>query len=218
MENIRIQDDLYLYVNGETLDRLVIPDDKPVAGGFSELADGVEKIMMDEFETMSASKSYPNDFLKRACELYMIAKDADRKAQLGISPALNRLAILKRVLGNHFYLGRHLKARKKLTALERSLAYRLYLRFTLAVQEYIYRSQGIAIIKRVFPYVLISSGYSNALYRVLRLKSVVGNTDYVSIVYSRGKSNARYIYRIRLVLNYLLLTRFINGVLKSALA
>lgn len=97
MENIRIQDDLYLYVNGKTLDQLVIPDDKPVAGGFSELADGVEKIMMEEFETMSANKSYPNEFLKRACELYAIAKDADRKAQHGITPALNRLAILDEV-------------------------------------------------------------------------------------------------------------------------
>ena len=97
MENIRIQDDLYLYVNGKTLDQLVIPDDKPVAGGFSELADGVEKIMMEEFETMSANKSYPNEFLKRACELYTIAKDADRKARHGITPALNRLAILDEI-------------------------------------------------------------------------------------------------------------------------
>ena len=53
MENIRIQDDLYMYVNQEALDKLVIPDDKPVAGGFSELADGVEKIMMGEFEAMA---------------------------------------------------------------------------------------------------------------------------------------------------------------------
>ena len=49
MENIRIQDDLYNHVNRETLENLVIPDDKPVAGGFSALADSVEKIMMDEF-------------------------------------------------------------------------------------------------------------------------------------------------------------------------
>ena len=57
MENIRIQDDLYLHVNGKTLDQLVIPDDKPVAGGFSELSDSVEKIMMEEFNTMSVNKS-----------------------------------------------------------------------------------------------------------------------------------------------------------------
>ena len=97
MENIRIQDDLYTYVNQEKLESLVIPDDKPVAGGFTELADSVEKIMMNEFETMAESKSYPNDYLKRACELYAIAKDAERKEKHGIAPALNNLAILKEI-------------------------------------------------------------------------------------------------------------------------
>ncbi len=97
MENIRIQDDLYGFVNQETLDKLVIPDDKPTAGGFTELADGVEKIMMGEFEAMSASGEYPDEYLKRACELYAIAKDADRKAAHGITPALNNLAVLEEV-------------------------------------------------------------------------------------------------------------------------
>ena len=97
MENIRIQDDLYGFVNQETLDKLVIPDDKPTAGGFTELADGVEKIMMGEFEAMSESMTYPDDYLKRACELYAIAKDADRKAQHGITPALKNLAVLDEV-------------------------------------------------------------------------------------------------------------------------
>ena len=94
MENIRIQDDLYMFVNQATLDELVIPDDKPVAGGFSKLGDAVEKTMMDEFATMAESKAYPNDYLKRACELYAIAMDADKKEKDGITPALKNLAIL----------------------------------------------------------------------------------------------------------------------------
>ena len=97
MEKFRIQDDLYMYVNQETLENIVIPDDKPVAGGFSELADGVEKIMMGEFEGMSEGKSYPNEHLKRACELYAIARDADRKEKHGISPALKNLQILDEI-------------------------------------------------------------------------------------------------------------------------
>ena len=97
MENIRIQDDLYTYVNQETLEKTVIPDDKPVAGGFMELAEGVEKIMMEEFETMSANRSYPNEYLERACTLYAIAKDADRKEKQGITPALNVLSVIKEV-------------------------------------------------------------------------------------------------------------------------
>ena len=97
MENVRIQDDLYLHVNGKKLEELVIPDDKPAAGGFVELSDEVEKIMMGEFEAMAESRTYPNDYLRRACELYAIVKDADRKAKHGITPALNSLAILDEI-------------------------------------------------------------------------------------------------------------------------
>ena len=97
MENVRIQDDLYMFVNQKTLDELVIPDDKPTAGGFAKLADGVEKIMMGEFEEMAASQSYPNDYLKRACELYAIAMNADKKAQDGISPALKNLSVIDEI-------------------------------------------------------------------------------------------------------------------------
>ena len=94
MENIRIQDDLYTYVNQKTLEKLVIPDDKPIAGGFAELQDSVEKLMMGEFEAMSENKAYPNEYLSRACELYAIVKDAERKEKHGITPALKTLAIL----------------------------------------------------------------------------------------------------------------------------
>ena len=94
MDNIRIQDDLYNFVNQKTLEELVIPDDKPTAGGFAQLADGVEKIMMGEFEDMANSKSYPNSYLERACLLYAIAKDAERKEKHGIAPALENLAVI----------------------------------------------------------------------------------------------------------------------------
>ena len=94
MENIRIQDDLYTYVNQKKLDELVIPDDKPVAGGFNELNDSVEKTMMGEFETLAQTKAFPNEHLERACTLYAIAKDANRKAQDGIAPALKALSVL----------------------------------------------------------------------------------------------------------------------------
>ena len=97
MENIRIQDDLYNFVNSEALENLVIPDDKPTAGGFSELADSVEKTMMGEFEALAESKAYPNEYLKRACELYAIAKDVDRKAEHGAEPALKALAALDEI-------------------------------------------------------------------------------------------------------------------------
>ena len=97
MENIRIQDDLYNFVNQKTLEELVIPDDKPVAGGFAKLADGVEKVMMEEFATMAESKTYPNEYLQRACQLYAIAMDAEKKEKDGIAPALKTLAVLDEI-------------------------------------------------------------------------------------------------------------------------
>ena len=94
MEKIRIQDDLYTYVNRAKLDELVIPDDMPVAGGFATLSTDVEKLMIGEFNTMSAEGSYPNEHLARACRLYAMAKDVKRKKTHGIKPALKNLAVL----------------------------------------------------------------------------------------------------------------------------
>ena len=102
MEKVRIQDDLYTYVNQEKLDQLVIPDDKPATGGFNILADDVEKIMMREFNEMSESGNYPNDFLKNACTLFKIAKDAEKKDKDGIEPALKNLSVLKTLDFNSF--------------------------------------------------------------------------------------------------------------------
>ena len=97
MEKVRIQDDLYTYVNQETLDKLVIPDDKPSVGGFQTLADGVEKIMMNEFNTMSEKGEYPNEYLKNACTLYQAAKNVEKKAKDGIEPVLRVLKTLDKI-------------------------------------------------------------------------------------------------------------------------
>ena len=97
MEKIRIQDDLYTYVNQAKLEELVIPADMPVAGGFASLSTDVEKLMIGEFNAMSKEASYPNDHLARACTLFALAKDVKRKKKHGIKPALKNLAILKKL-------------------------------------------------------------------------------------------------------------------------
>ena len=94
MEKIRIQDDLYTYVNQETLEQLVIPDDQPATGGFSTLALSVEKLMINEFNEMCDSNNYPNSYLENACKLFKIAKNAQKKEADGIVPALKNVAIL----------------------------------------------------------------------------------------------------------------------------
>ena len=97
MENIRIQDDLYTYVNQAKLDELVIPDDMPVAGSAVNLSVDVEKLMISEFNTMSAEGNYPNEHLARACTLFKLAKDVKRKKKHGIKPALKHFAVLKKI-------------------------------------------------------------------------------------------------------------------------
>ena len=79
MDKVRIQDDLYTYVNQAKLEELVIPDDMPTAGGFSTISTDVEKLMIGEFNAMCQNASYPNEYLARACTLYTIAKDVKRK-------------------------------------------------------------------------------------------------------------------------------------------
>ena len=97
MKKIRIQDDLYTYINQEKLEELVIPEDMPVAGGFATLSTEVEKLMIGEFNAMCADASYPNEHLARACTLYTLAKDVKRKKKHGIKPALKNLSILRKL-------------------------------------------------------------------------------------------------------------------------
>ncbi len=97
MEKIRIQDDLYTYVNQAKLEELVIPDDMPIAGGFATLSTDVEKLMIGEFNDMCKSASYPNEYVERACTLYTLAKDVKRKKKHGIKPALKNLSVLKKL-------------------------------------------------------------------------------------------------------------------------
>ena len=49
MEKIRIQDDLYNFVNQEWLEKAVIPEDRPTTGGFADLDIGVEKLLINDF-------------------------------------------------------------------------------------------------------------------------------------------------------------------------
>ena len=95
MEKVRLQDDLYTFVNQEKLEQLVIPDDQPATGGFNVLADDVEKIMINEFVQMSEKEEYPNEYLANACKLFKIIKDVEKKEKDGILPALKVLEVLK---------------------------------------------------------------------------------------------------------------------------
>jgi putative endopeptidase len=92
-KNVRIQDDLFRYVNGAWLDSAVIPDDRPTAGGFAELDVGVEKIMMGDFAAFaSGKKAIPNEYLQKAILYYQKGLDTKRRNEEGIKPVLADLA------------------------------------------------------------------------------------------------------------------------------
>ena len=110
MDNkVRIQDDLFTFVNQEKIDSLVIPDDMPVAGGFAELRDNVEKILMDDFKALEKCEDIKDPNLKKAIDLYSVAKNVKKRNAQGIKPiakdlkfiaASNDFALFNRKLKN----------------------------------------------------------------------------------------------------------------------
>ena len=86
---IRIQDDLYEAVNGEWLKTAVIPEDRPAAGGFAELDQNVEKLMMADFRALAeGSKTTDIPEMKYAVALYKKVLDSERRNREGIAPVL----------------------------------------------------------------------------------------------------------------------------------
>lgn len=97
MEKVRIQDDLYHYVNQETIDSLVIPDDMPQTGGFTTLSTEVEKLMISEFNDLCKNENYPNEHVKNACTLYKAVKNVKKRNSAGMKPALKKLAKIQKL-------------------------------------------------------------------------------------------------------------------------
>ena len=97
-KEIRIQDDLYQFVNHEWLEKAVIPNDKPAVGGFNDLATSVEKLLMDEFKKMNKGEmEIPNSYLQNAVKLYAKATDTKRRNKDGIKPILKTLKKIERL-------------------------------------------------------------------------------------------------------------------------
>ena len=98
MDNkVRIQDDLFHYVNQEKIDQLVIPDDLPVAGGFAELRVNVEKVLMDDFKDLEKSRKFPDANVEKAINLYSIAKNVKKRNKQGIKPIAKDLKAIQSI-------------------------------------------------------------------------------------------------------------------------
>ncbi|MBQ2119194.1 MAG: M13 family peptidase [Clostridia bacterium] len=95
---IRIQDDLYEAVNGAWLETAVIPDDRPTAGGFSDLDQAVEKTMMADFRAFAnGEKTSDVPEMKYAVSLYKKMLDTGRRNREGIAPVLPLLEKIRSI-------------------------------------------------------------------------------------------------------------------------
>ncbi len=95
---VRIQDDLYEAVNGEWLKTAVIPEDRPSTGGFSDLDQDVEKIMMADFRAFAAGeKSSDIPEMKYAVALYKKVLDTGKRNADGIAPVLPLLEKIRSI-------------------------------------------------------------------------------------------------------------------------
>ena len=98
MGKIRVQDDLYRHVNQEWMDKAVIPDDKPRIGGFSDLDEGVEKLLISDFNKMAAGKKKcPDENVRKAVELFKLVKNTEKRNAEGIAPVMDRLHTIDRL-------------------------------------------------------------------------------------------------------------------------
>ncbi|MGT2771959.1 M13 family metallopeptidase [Streptococcus marimammalium] len=86
---VRLQDDFYNGINGDWIESAVIPDDKPATGGFYDLADEIEKLMLKTTDGWLEGKDVPDDaILKNFVKFHHLVSDFDKREKLGVAPAM----------------------------------------------------------------------------------------------------------------------------------
>ncbi|MBY5034203.1 endopeptidase [Streptococcus gallolyticus] len=86
---VRLQDDFYDAINGEWEKTAVIPDDKPRTGGFSDLADEIEDLMIAKTDDWLAGKDLPEDaILQNFVKFHKQVADFNKREEVGVTPVL----------------------------------------------------------------------------------------------------------------------------------
>ncbi|WDF83241.1 M13 family metallopeptidase [Lacticaseibacillus pabuli] len=92
----RIQDNLYMAVNGAWQNKTVIPPDKAMVGADSDLADDIRaKLVRDLTAIAKGDKQTDAKPLQYAAKLYVKAADKAARDKAGITPVLPRLQRLE---------------------------------------------------------------------------------------------------------------------------
>lgn len=89
--SVRVQDDLFLHVNGAWLEKTEIPADKSNYGSFTKLADLSQKRIKELIESVSSQTNEPGSIAQKVGDFYSSFMDEDRVNQLGITPIVDDL-------------------------------------------------------------------------------------------------------------------------------
>jgi len=85
----RLQDDFYDYVNGKWAETAVIPDDKPSTGGFMDLDQDIENLMLDITGKWQRGEELPEDsILQNFVKYHKMVVDFDAREAAGVAPAM----------------------------------------------------------------------------------------------------------------------------------
>lgn len=96
MVNVRLQDDFYEAVNGKWAEAAVIPDDKPLTGGFMDLDEGIEKWGLALTDQWLSGENLPSDtILQNFVKYHRLIADDDTREKLGVAPALSLIEEMK---------------------------------------------------------------------------------------------------------------------------
>ena len=96
IKEIRIQDDLYGFVNAEWIKNTSIPSDMPATNSFAALDKELEAKMILEFSELAQGKRTTDiGAVNEAVKLFSLAKDETARAKSGISPLLPLLDEIK---------------------------------------------------------------------------------------------------------------------------
>lgn len=92
--NARPQDNLYLAVNSEWLEKTEIPSDRSRIASFDSIALNIEKELMQDFADFAEGKKELPDIpnFKKAVDLYKVAKNFDKRNAEGAEPIKADLA------------------------------------------------------------------------------------------------------------------------------
>ena len=90
-DDVRVQDDLFIHVNGKWLDEHVIPDDRSVDGAFHVLRDLAEENVRDIITESAATDAESGSDAQKIGDLYASFMDTDHIDALGIGPISGEL-------------------------------------------------------------------------------------------------------------------------------